>query len=316
MVREALFISVDWGTSNCRLRLVERSSLRILTEMKTEVGIRQCYEGFQSQKDQDQESFFGQYLATQVRRLSGYGDKLTIVLSGMASANIGLKELEYAALPIRASGENLITEETALNTLSNRCLLISGVRASQDVMRGEEIQAVGLSEYLPVDGEAILLLPGTHSKHLSYSSGDFHAFSTFMTGELFEVLSQHTILVNSLEKTAWDDNSKGPFLDGVRAGVDGRLTRELFGIRAGAILSSTAPHLNYFYLSGLLIGDELRSIARDPRPVFLAASKPLDQLYLTALAEVIDDNQIHCIHPEAVEQALILAHAKILATHE
>ena len=81
-------------------------------------------------------------------------------------------------------------------------LLISGIKSDLGMMRGEEVQAIGLEEQLRPHGDGVLLLPGTHSKHLTYRKEAFTALQTFMTGELFEVLSRKkTILFLILVST-------------------------------------------------------------------------------------------------------------------
>ena len=117
----------------------------------------------------------------------------------MASSSIGLYELDYADLPFNVNGDNLIVKRLILKNKSE-LLLISGVKNNDGMMRGEETQAIGFEDYLKPFNESILILPGTHSKHLEYKNGNFIDLKSFMTGELFEILSLKSILSNSVTK--------------------------------------------------------------------------------------------------------------------
>ena len=116
----------------------------------------------------------------------------------MASANIGMCELAYAEMPLQSDGSNLLWKEIFLAP-KQQLLLISGAKGKNGMMRGEEIQAIGLADQLENSGGGILILPGTHSKHLRYENKAFTDLKTFMTGELFAVLCKHSILENNVK---------------------------------------------------------------------------------------------------------------------
>lgn len=135
------FISCDWGTSRLRLRLVERFSGRILAARSTEEGIRQIAHlnpdpGVRRER-----------LATTLEQgiaalAPDLPHDLPVVMSGMASANLGWQELPYASLPADIDGSTLHWID--LPHAGRRVRLISGLRSGTDVMRGEETELVGL----------------------------------------------------------------------------------------------------------------------------------------------------------------------------
>ncbi|MCK0133841.1 2-dehydro-3-deoxygalactonokinase [Arenibacter sp. S6351L] len=309
------FISCDWGTSNFRLRLVDSHSLKVLSEIRTDLGIKKCYQLFTAQSERSQESFFADYLLAQLEKLDLEGvENCHLVASGMLSSSIGMQELEYCQFPIAFGGEDLISKRLSISNKLD-LLLVSGARTNSDVMRGEEIQAIGLSDYLPKKDKGVLLLPGTHSKHIHFDAGRFIDFTTYMTGELFEVIGKHTILSASLEESPWSPLNKDIFLKGVQKGVHSQLMASLFSIRANSLIHKTSAKENYYYLSGLLIGAELGHLKKKSETVYLAVTGIQNELYQLALKSFIPEARIVCFEPQIIETALLVGQRKILEAH-
>lgn len=309
------FISCDWGTSNFRLRLVETQSLKILSEIRTDMGIKKCYHAYKQQKKLSQQAFFAAYLLPQLEKLgvpeAGMG---FLVASGMLSSSIGMQELDYCKFPISFTGEGLISNLIAIGPNLN-LLLVSGARTNNDVMRGEEIQAIGLSDYLPKSGKGILLLPGTHSKHIQFNDGRFMDFTTYMTGELFEVIGKHSILSASMEESPWSPLYKDIFLKGVQKGVDNQQMASFFSIRADSLIHKSSNVENYYFLSGMLIGAELSHLKSRGETVYLSVTGIQNELYQLALKSFLEGSRIVCFEPQIIETALLLGQRKILETH-
>lgn len=309
------FISCDWGTSNFRLRLVETQSLKILSEIRTDMGIKKCYHAYKQQKKLSQQAFFADYLLPQLEKLgvpeAGMG---FLVASGMLSSSIGMQELDYCKFPISFTGEGLISNLIAIGPNLN-LLLVSGARTNNDVMRGEEIQAIGLSDYLPKSGKGILLLPGTHSKHIQFNDGRFMDFTTYMTGELFEVIGKHSILSASMEESPWSPLYKDIFLKGVQKGIDNQQMASFFSIRADSLIHKSSNVENYYFLSGMLIGAELSHLKSRSETVYLSVTGIQNELYQLALKSFLEGSRIVCFEPRIIETALLLGQRKILETH-
>ena len=167
--------------------------------------------------------------------------------------------------------------------------LISGVRTLDDVMRGEETQLIGSCalEASSRSGSEVrrwVVLPGTHSKHVTVSGARAVSFRTYMTGEVFALLSRQSVLAHSLAGgSAPGDDDPDSFAAGVRAGAAGNLLHAAFRVRTRALLEDVGPAANYHYLSGLLIGAELRDLAGEEVAVTLVASGPLGKAYQRAL---------------------------------
>lgn len=309
------FISCDWGTSNFRLRLVNFSNLVIIEEIKTDKGVKSLFEAFQAQKELDRQTFFLNYLYSQIELLPKEHQHHLIVSAGMVSSRIGLLELDYAEMPFNAGGNNLVLEHLEIENKIN-LLIISGVKDANGMMRGEEVQAIGLENELKKYDDAVLLLPGTHSKHLIYKNGYYTALKSFMTGELFEILSQKSILSNSIIKEDKENISETSFLKGVKLGSEGKLAESLFSIRAKDLFGTTTKEDNYFYLSGLLLGDELAYLKSEKRKIVLAAPATLSNLYKTALDDILGPENYLFLENNIVENAILVGQKIILESYE
>jgi len=305
------FISCDWGTTNFRLKVVEYNSLVVIAERKSASGIKQVYEQYLQQKRDTQQSFFTHFLEKQIRQLPTSFQAYPLVLSGMASSTIGMLELPYAPFPITKDGSSLLWKQLQLE-YGNTLVLISGIKGDGGMMRGEEVQAIGIAELLPATASGTLILPGTHSKHISYSNQAFSSLTNFMTGELFEVLSTKSILANSVESGVLTTATEAAFRAGLQLGFNDQLSANLLMVRAKDVIHQTPKKENHYFLSGLLIGDELSYLKGTEDAIFLAAGNTIFQLYQMALTTLFDRNQLTFFDGAATEQALLIGQRKIL----
>jgi 2-dehydro-3-deoxygalactonokinase len=315
MIGSGYFISCDWGTSNFRLAVVDTESLEILFQVKTDIGILKMYEEFKNSHTSDQQSFFSKYLLDQVKSLPKEHQFHTIVVSGMASANIGLKEMTYAEMPIAMDGHQLNHQVVDLSK-ERKALLISGARSRHGVMRGEEVQATGLSEKLAKNEEGVLILPGTHSKHILFDNGMFTDLRTYMTGELFDLLSRKSILANGIEKASWNKAETSSFEEGLEKGLKSETFASLFSLRVNFLLGQSSPKENYFYLSGLLIGEELRHLGKHSGKVYLASSEPMRHMYQIATEKMVNAESLVIFDEEELKKATFKGQIKVLKQYE
>ena len=123
-----------------------------------------------------------------------------------------------------------------------------------DVMRGEETQIVGaIGNDRP---EGVFVMPGTHSKWVDVRDGQIQNFSTFMTGEVFAALMEHTILGTLAEDGPFNEEA---FELGLSVAGDKGLIRSLFSVRTLPLMGRISAELVGDYLSGVLIGSEIAS---------------------------------------------------------
>lgn len=294
------FLSCDWGTSSFRLRLVEAGSLNIIAEEKSGTGIAGTYQQWQ-QTTLPREDFFAAVINRYIDALAAATgiplQDVPVVLSGMASSSIGMVELPYKELPFSLSGTDLTVQSF------NRFIIISGATGGQDVMRGEETKAVGCSAWLPdTEQEQLLLMPGTHPKHITVRHHQALRFQSFMTGEFFDLLSAHSILAASVGNGGQLDDPacRQFFTEGLHAGRKENLLHAAFLVRTNQLLKKVPPEHNQFYLSGLLIGSELKEVP--PQTPACLVAGPLHTPLYTLACRVLG---IHVAAVIDAEEALI-----------
>jgi len=292
-------IGCDWGSSAFRLRLIDLASGSVTMEIRSDMGVKAIHRIFQESPENGSKSMHRQYrrhLGSEVQRLlSPLGIPATgipLVVSGMASSSIGICELPYATLPFRLTGEDAVTRHIAADDIfPNDILLVSGVRSEADVMRGEETEMMGiipkLREVHTGLEDVLLLLPGTHSKHIRISGDRMIDFRTFMTGELFSMLCAHSVLRESVSipgQGALKGEDEAAFRLGVERADSGNLLNDIFSVRTGHLLHGHAKNNNAYLLSGILIGHELQAIPDESDgKIILYGASPLSDLYAIAL---------------------------------
>lgn len=277
------FLSCDWGTSSFRLRLVRMADGTILAETTEGNGIASINnEWIEAGKPPEERvSFYQQKLASAIGELRTATAGLPILISGMASSSIGMLELPYGDIPFSLSGGSLPSRMIpAGNDFPHDIILVSGLKASNDVMRGEETLLLGCD---PGDSdEWMIIFPGTHSKHAHIIKGNLIDFKTYMTGELFDLLATKSILSKSVAKPG-NGNYTNSFEKGVKEGVEGNLLNVIFHARTWQLLNKVSPEENYHYLSGMIIGNELKDIKSYAKNIMLVCNTSLGKLYSLAL---------------------------------
>jgi 2-dehydro-3-deoxygalactonokinase len=266
-------IAIDWGTTSLRgARLGSKGE--VLASREFARGILSVAPG---QFEAVFHELFHDWMQTP--------DTLCLI-SGMAGSRQGWQEAPYCPCP--AGFTELV--QHLLWIQPERIALVPGMSCmatdplnTPDVMRGEEIQIFGALQLVQLD-TAILVLPGTHSKWVQVQAGRILNFKTFMTGELFALLSQHSILGKTLDlKGAFDEAA---FLQGIdQSQQPGSVLHHLFAVRTLGLFERMSSTALPSYLSGLLIGEELRTQAQSTgsNPVILIGSEALTLRYTLAL---------------------------------
>ena len=281
-----VFLSCDWGTSTLRLRLIEAKFNRILGEVIIEEGIAKIFDQWASLPERpDRLRFFQKSLVNSIARLEAQHalscEGLMLIISGMASSSIGMKALPYATVPIQPS-EKALSQHffPADNTFPHDVLLISGLSTKDDVMRGEETELIGLiQETDKIFEERVYIFPGTHSKHIKVKNNRITDFHTFMTGEMFDVLSSRSTLQASLKKPeGFDKAYHEAFVVGIRVSQEQNFLSGLFKTRTNQLLNKLDPYQNFYYLSGLIIGMELAE-AKSYEAMIVCAGPKFAELY-------------------------------------
>lgn len=263
------WIAVDWGTSHVRAWAM--AGMTPVAEAVSDKGMGRLSPG---EFEPALLELAGPWLGA---------NRTRVVACGMVGARQGWAEAPYATLPAAPAAFAPVPAPAADPRLD--VLILPGLAQQEpaDVMRGEETQIAG---YLAGDPgfDGVLCLPGTHTKWVRISAGEVVGFHTFMTGELFALLSRQSVLRHSVGD-GWDDAA---FLDAVRDAMarPEALAGRLFGIRAKSLLRGQDGGGAAARLSGLLIGAELaaaRAYWLGQRIVLIGESR-LSAHYAAALA--------------------------------
>jgi 2-dehydro-3-deoxygalactonokinase len=311
------FLSCDWGTSSFRLRLVEVSSLKIIAVESNERGCSAIFKLWrQSNKPVSERiAFYQQIIKIHIKILENKVErsleKVPLVISGMASSTIGMIELPYKEVPFLTDGSDLKIKVIEPNDIfTSKTIIISGVKTINDVMRGEETKLVGCDS---IHGrkERLVILPGTHPKHVIIEKNRVTDFKTFMTGEFFNLLSKESILSSSVDCGGQfeEESNKSAFEAGVKGSLSINILHHSFLVRTNILFNKYSKQENFYFLSGLLIGNELKDINKEKKKsVVLLGSAILNSYYKVAL-EVFN---ISILKIENADEALIEGQAQFI----
>ena len=263
---QAQLIALDWGTTSLRAYKLAADGV-VLEQRALSFGImqlpktpriingRECTDGFELAFD----DACGDWLDAQ--------PNLPVIACGMVGSAQGWREAAYCETPANVAnlGNSL---QTVISLRGTQVHIVPGVIQRSrlpNVMRGEETQVLGVLQNLPVEAGSDLLigLPGSHSKWVEVVDGCITHFDTFMTGEVFAVLSEHSILGRTQQQgTAFDGQA---FDRGAQIALsaDGELgvLSTLFSARTLGLTGELSPTAQADYLSGLMIGHELAALA-------------------------------------------------------
>ena len=263
----------DWGTTSLRIYVLDEKG-GIVTKRTSDKGILVAKTlGFEKTLELEADALF---------------DDQQILLGGMIGSRNGWVETEYVDCPATLEGiANRLGTVTwrSQSGISRTAKITPGVRflgenGMSDIMRGEELQILGLMQQI-TDKHATIVLPGTHSKWVSVTNNTISTFRTYMTGEVFELLANQSILKSETKTEPFDNNV---FLDGVKLGsTKNSLTNLIFQARTQLINGKLQPSSSDSFLSGILIGNEISHEVRNQRLIHLISNAKLSKLYSMAL---------------------------------
>lgn len=309
----------DWGTTSFRLRLVARDTYTVEAELLSSTGVAATFREWKEQSAISRFDFYSARLQSSIAELAQKNnintDNIPVIVSGMASSSLGMEEIPYAVLPFKINGSQAsVRVFENYNGPNAPLIIVSGVKSSEDVMRGEEAQLIGLIQLnevkLSENEEYIFVFPGTHSKHIKVNGGFMSDFRTFMTGEIFNILSEHSILKDSvlLDQSIKlsDPSALEAFIRGVEKSADSSILHTLFTVRTAQLFDKFEKKYNSFYLSGLLIGDELRQLNSDTkRNLVICSGKHLYEHYKIASDILKLTSNTIFIQAELIDKATI-----------
>jgi 2-dehydro-3-deoxygalactonokinase len=275
MSEAAAFIGVDWGTSNARFLLIAGNGSII--EHRCGPGIGQI----------DGADAIENICFDAIADWIAYGPQLPVIMAGMVGSNIGWHMAGYADTPTTL--EDIASGMLTFEARGTHFSIAPGLATTRsdglpDVMRGEEVQIFGSV----ADGDALVCLPGTHSKWACVCGGTVTDFHTAPTGELLDIIGRHSILLNPKRPVAAMPDAA--FLEGVEVARNSKTGLEslLFTVRSRQIAQTLKAEAADSYLAGLVIGCEIKSAlalyGAQSVVVRLVGTPQLTRLYAVALA--------------------------------
>lgn len=258
------FLAVDWGTTNRRVFVIGEDGAVEHTERDDRGVVKVGRDGFVGE-------------AAAIRQRLG---DLPMLCAGMVGSDRGWADAGYVPCPARV--EDLAA---ALRWVEpGRTAIVPGLSFEgedrADTMRGEEVQFLGAVAAGQVPSTALLAQPGTHCKWAHVADGGITRFTTAITGEMFALLKDHSLLAGQIDRAAEDDAA---FLAGVERARSPDLLAHLFGVRADVLLRKRPREESASYASGLLIGADVAAHAAGASP-FILAGPELGRLYARAVA--------------------------------
>lgn len=264
------FIALDWGTTSFRAYLADVEGR--VTETVS------APEGILAVKD-------GDFDAALERHIGRWDVSLPVVAAGMITSRQGWIELPYAACP--AGPAELAAALHRHTSKSGRAITFATGLSFRsplgipDVMRSEETQVFGSLE----DGSGHFVTPGTHSKWIVAEGGRIVRFATYMTGEVFAALKDHTILGRLMRE---GPENEAAFAKGVRAALadPAGFLHRIFSTRSLGLFNEMAPGHLASYLSGQVIGTEVaHACSTNPKDTdyVVLASQGIGTRYVKAM---------------------------------
>ncbi len=280
---KACLLGIDWGTTNRRIYAIDARG-GVVERLRDGCGVKSLQPGDYAADLAGQRQTFG---------------ALPAICAGMVGSDIGWSCAGYVPCPASLPG---IAERLLL--VEEQSAIVPGVSfEQQDVMRGEEVQALGALEIGTVPRDALICQPGTHCKWIELHDGNIVRFRTSMTGELHSLLRGHSLLAGQIQSPAAPNEA---FQTGVDLGLSRELLHSLFTVRARALLAPAAMTDAASFTSGLLIGQDIAEQALPPdRSVYLIGEPPLRDLYATALVRC--GCEVHVLDSERAFVAGIFA---------
>lgn len=312
----AFYIAGDWGTSSLRLWLVDSSSGKVEDSLQGE-GISRIPAGQAG-------AIFMQLAKPWIEKYQPQ----QALLCGMVGSNIGWINSGYQACPM-----DLLAEALPLVSVTDPKLpallqinIVPGLRCQRDgdvpdVMRGEETQLIGALAITAAlcQGPQLVCLPGTHNKWVHLQDGVVSHFMTSLSGELYDLLASHSVLLRGSPGVAtFDSESFAAGVSRSQQGLD--LLHLLFETRSRQIAGHLSPQAAPAFLSGLIIGRDMagamqpygNSPASLPAITVIASSK-LGELYCRAgqqlgfICSALDGSNLsqtglHHIYQRALQQ--------------
>lgn len=249
-MQDTYVIAIDWGSSNMRAWLLRTSG--------EEIDFFSSAEGIIHVEKNN----YIRILTQLIERWASYinSQLVDIFMVGMIGSENGMSFIPYMKCPQLLSA--IKPSRPIMENGVFRLWIVPGVSLQhsdiKNVMRGEETQLIGAHKMF---NASHYLMPGTHSKWVRVKDNEITDFRTAMTGELFNILLKYSLIGRGLPKQI---NDSVIFSEGLKVGCkSNNIVNTLFEVRANYVLNALDKHVVSDYLSGVLIGNEVKNFQRE-----------------------------------------------------
>ncbi len=310
------YITIDTGTTNTRIRLIENEN--IVITFKANVGVRDT-------------AIKGtlKYLKEAIKKGIYYcldqGNKTieeidAIIASGMITSNLGLYEISHLKTPIgiKEISENIVSKMFE-DIIDKPIHFIPGVKNRVedlnietineiDIMRGEEVEAIGAISLYPSKTRTIFISPGSHTKFVFMNKNNkIEKCSTTLTGEILWALSKETILAQSINEELIREIDEKYVFKGIESAKKYGFTKSCFLVRLIDTFLDTTPNQRANFLAGSLAYYDIQSIQNDlnrnKHDIIIGGKKILRELYKLVIKKMrCNVNSVTLLNDNDVEK--------------
>ncbi|GKV64835.1 MULTISPECIES: 2-dehydro-3-deoxygalactonokinase [unclassified Sporosarcina] len=316
-------ILIDSGTTNSRIRLIESGNNLIKDLEKVRIGVRNtAIEGTNEGLKNHLHEGISNLLERNNLRVS---DIEYIVASGMITSKLGILEVPHLIAPVTAEDFAKNSQVKILPEFFNiPCIFVPGMsnfaanataaieQINQfDVMRGEEVESVGLLNQLDLSGKGILVLPGSHTKFVMVDQNrTLTSCLSTLAGETLMAIQKETILSDSISPELVQSIDESMLLKGFNAAETYGLTRSFYHIRLLELFADSSDNQRANYYAGAVIHEDLKSLlshaSQDIEWVVVGGSDPLRSLFTVLLKHVGKRWNVIEASDSQVEYSLVL----------
>lgn len=293
-----MYIAIDIGTTNSRLKIFDNT---LIASYSRHFGIKDIA----IKNSMTIEDFVKDFIYSSIDNAKiMLKDIEYIVASGMITSNIGLYQVPYVLCPVNIEDISKGVAKLHYNWLGSiPFYLIPGVKVVEngyiDIMRGEESEILGIMDYYKIEKKSIIILPGSHTKFVEISGDGYIVnFRTTMTGELFFVLSQNTVLHNSINENLIESISSQYFIDGIKEAQRKNFTSAIFSTRIKGLFNEANSNECASFLLGIIIHNDLidMSFIKNELDIYICGSEHLKEGYKLALEYLgVNSNRINLV---------------------
>ncbi|WP_407271333.1 2-dehydro-3-deoxygalactonokinase [Radiobacillus sp. PE A8.2] len=310
-------LTIDSGTTNSRVHLIDLESSELIDVIKKRVGVRNtAIDGTTKALSEGLSAAIEEILT---KNTCTTADIAYIVATGMITSNLGILEVPH--IPSPGSIDDFVNGsvvEKLPEFFDVPCIFVPGLKNNVsdtetdslfdhinyfDVMRGEEVEAFGLKKQLGLQGKGLFVLPGSHTKYVMMDNEQITSCLSTLGGEMVYAVQKETILSSSLNDDLVSEADRNLLLEGFKSGNKFGLTRSFYHIRLLQLFEEMNENQRANYFLGSILSADIQALKNtyeelDVAWIVVGGSNPLRKAFIHVLeymnfAQVIEANDEH-----------------------